>query len=313
MKTCFARKNPVSRSVSIPEYGRGTRHAFTLVELLVVIAIIGILVALLLPAIQAAREAARRNSCLNNMKQLGLAVHNHLDARKGLPQNRIDNPITGCLTFLLPYMEENTVYKQYNFKKNWSAQTKDVLNAWVNVFVCPSTATSASERKAPTDYAPIRRIKSSVMDTWLAKKQITKRNYTWVDPKKPGTAPTDIAGVLIDNKLRKISAVSDGLSKTLLFVETAGMPLGYRVGRAAPVLQTDTYEFAIHWYLDQVSFSVSEVPFINQTNETEIYSFHTGGVTYGRCDGSAHFMNEEIDPEPFLSLVTYNSGDLVTE
>jgi prepilin-type N-terminal cleavage/methylation domain-containing protein len=287
------------------------RRAFTLVELLVVIAIIGILVALLLPAIQAAREAARRNSCLNNLKQLGLTVQNHIDARKGLPPNRISSPITGCFTFLLPFMEEDSVYKLYNFKQSWNhSSNQRVRDVSISTLICPSTPDN--NRTAPTDYAPIRRIRASLLDPWEVSRKITKRARTFIDPNNPTAKPKDLAGVLIDNKIRPIRTIADGFSKTLLFVEQAGLPQGYREGKPTQ-LHTDTNEYAIHWYLDQVSFSVSEEPIINKTNETEMYSFHSGGIAYGRCDGSVHFMSDEIEPESFVSLFTLNSGDMVKE
>ncbi|GHT14015.1 hypothetical protein FACS1894170_10600 [Planctomycetales bacterium] len=87
-----------------------TRCAFTLVELLVVIAIIGMLVALLLPAVQMAREAARRITCTNHMKQIGLAVHNYHDNLKGLPPATLGNGRGSCLLFLLPYLEQPSAW-----------------------------------------------------------------------------------------------------------------------------------------------------------------------------------------------------------
>jgi prepilin-type N-terminal cleavage/methylation domain-containing protein len=115
-----------------------TEAAFTLVELLVVIAIIGILIALLLPAIQAAREAARKSQCLNNLKQLGIAVHNYSDARKAFP---IGMEMVNSLTFtkstfliqILPYVEENALYKTWNFK-----------NPTLNATNSPETSRAAS-------------------------------------------------------------------------------------------------------------------------------------------------------------------------
>src|SRR5215470_4276170 len=95
----------------------GTRSAFTLVELLVVIAIIGILVALLLPAIQAAREAARRSQCMNNMRQLGLANQMHHDAYKYLPVDVNGNKKGTVVLYLqlLPFMEGSAIRDAYNF------------------------------------------------------------------------------------------------------------------------------------------------------------------------------------------------------
>src|SRR5687768_3456675 len=117
------------------------RNAFTLVELLVVIAIIGILVALLLPAIQAARAAAWRSSCQNNIRQLGLAVHNYLDTKKTLPSSirppgNTPLPRIAGFTLLLPFFEEGTKYDLYDQKLNWSdnttnskgAKNKDIVN-----------------------------------------------------------------------------------------------------------------------------------------------------------------------------------------
>jgi hypothetical protein len=242
------------------------------------------------------------------MKQVGLAVQNYTDPNKGLPPNRITNPRTGCLTLLLPYMEETNTFKLYDFKQSWdSAKNAEARKSTISILSCPSVPESG--RTAPTDYAPIRRIRGGVMDTWESLKLVQKRTRTTADKK-------DMASVLTDDRIRRIRQVSDGMSKTLLFIESAGMPQKYVDGKPTTVL-TDIYENGIHWYLDQVSFSVSSnvptEPFINYTNDTEIYSFHTGGVTYARCDGSTHFLSDSVAPESFVSLVTYNSGDLLVE
>src|SRR5262245_54621047 len=127
------------------------RKAFTLVELLVVIAIIGILIALLLPAIQAAREAARRSSCQNNIRQLGLAVHNYVDSKKLFPSSQrpagaTTLPRIAGMTLLLPYFEEASRSAQYDKTKNWSDNTtnkagttnKTVVNQKISILMCPS-------------------------------------------------------------------------------------------------------------------------------------------------------------------------------
>lgn len=115
------------------------RRAFTLVELLVVIAIIGVMVGLLLPAVQAAREAARRMSCSNNMKQVGLALHNYHDTFTLFPHNAhaFGNNNTGCgaswLVRLLPYLDQGAAYSQLDFvtASDWTMQYQSSANAAV--------------------------------------------------------------------------------------------------------------------------------------------------------------------------------------
>src|ERR1043166_7338393 len=101
---------------------------FTLGELLVVIAIIGVLVALLLPAIQAAREAARRSSCQNNIRQLGIALMNHVDTKNTFPSSvrppgLTNAPRIAAITQMLPFMEEGSIYDQFDLTKNWGDKT----------------------------------------------------------------------------------------------------------------------------------------------------------------------------------------------
>ena len=142
------------------------RHrGFTLVELLVVIAIIGILIALLLPAVQAAREAARRSQCSNKLKQLGLALHNYYDTNKAFPSTpggnfRAPSPVNwmrwGGVASLLPYLEQNAIYDQIDFTLHWEHSvnlpaTRTPINA---ALTCPSDPGSSTEvaNTAPCSY-----------------------------------------------------------------------------------------------------------------------------------------------------------------
>ena len=97
----------------------GRRAAFTLIELLVVIAIIGVLVGLLLPAVQTAREAARRSSCSNNLKQMGLAFHNYMSATQAFPSSRPNDEDMSWCTALLEYFEEGNLAATYDFDSKW--------------------------------------------------------------------------------------------------------------------------------------------------------------------------------------------------
>lgn len=129
------------------------RRGFTLVELLVVIAIIGILVALLLPAIQAAREAARRTQCSNNMKQIGLAVQNYHDSRRQLPPSRVLDGRQTWLALILDHMEESQVHGLWDVKRGtygcFYDQTLQCRNATVSSYICPS-----QRHESPTVVVP---------------------------------------------------------------------------------------------------------------------------------------------------------------
>jgi prepilin-type N-terminal cleavage/methylation domain-containing protein len=124
--------------VKLPVVSKRKGAAFTLVELLVVIAIIGILVALLLPAIQAARESARRTQCLNNCRQIGLAIHNFHDTKKVLPPSRIDDHYLTWAAVILPYMEEMTLGSLMDTTKEYKAQPMTFRETPVASYLCPS-------------------------------------------------------------------------------------------------------------------------------------------------------------------------------
>lgn len=123
---------------------RSSKTGFTLVELLVVIAIIGVLVALLLPAIQAAREAARRSQCTNNMKQVGLSLQNYHSALGSFPVGTVakdyGHVYSGALPQLLPYLEQQNVKNLYDPKKRWWKQSAEVSATKVATFNCPSAS-----------------------------------------------------------------------------------------------------------------------------------------------------------------------------
>ena len=124
---------------------RNDRAGFTLVELLVVIAIIGILIALLLPAVQAAREAGRRAQCANNLKQIGLAVHNFHGSRKFLPPSRICDHKATWLVLIMPYIEQQTLYDRWDLPACFYDQTEEVRNTSVDAYLCPSRRRTEAE------------------------------------------------------------------------------------------------------------------------------------------------------------------------
>ena len=124
---------------------RSASRGFTLVELLVVIAIIGILVALLLPAVQAAREAARRMSCSNNMKQVALACHNYMDTHKEFPPPYDRSPETNIIANILPYMEQQQIADIYDYDLDWDhANNRQAVETEIAMVRCPTAPIAAN-------------------------------------------------------------------------------------------------------------------------------------------------------------------------
>jgi prepilin-type N-terminal cleavage/methylation domain-containing protein len=245
MRRISSSKNLVARRHA-PAARRNS--GFTLIELLVVIAIIAVLTALLLPAVQQAREAARRTQCQNNLKQLGLAIHNFYDAYQKLPSslrpasNNTSSPRYGVITQLLPYIEQQNVWDAYDPKTSWSKAPNLALGSVpLNVTVCPSDpesplrfdvdpATSTSVGVvAVADYAA-----SNGLDPTLVA-LLQGAGYYANIPTDPTTGyygtqvwPQAVKGLLAVNTQHTFGQIRDGLSNTLAFVESAGRPYVYQ-------------------------------------------------------------------------------------
>jgi prepilin-type N-terminal cleavage/methylation domain-containing protein/prepilin-type processing-associated H-X9-DG protein len=225
------------------------RPAFTLVELLVVITIIGILVAMLLPAVQGARESARRTRCVNNLKQLGLAVHNFHDVHKFLPvSNRplglTTAPRIGWAVNALPYLEQQALFQQYDQSQTWSSTTpgsgqsasnQKLCGTVLPVFYCSSappaeTRLDSEPQNAPTwlgfaattDYSPTISVDQRLVTLGLVD------NYP-----APGVGSTwfGAPGLLAQNSVARLDDATDGLTTTIMLAESAGRPELYRLGK----------------------------------------------------------------------------------
>lgn len=120
------------------------RQAFSLIELLAVIAIISVLIGLLLPAVQRVREAANRISCANNLKQLGLAMHHYENVHGHLPPNKLGEHLATWAVLILPYMEQDNLYAQWNVKKYYFQQNDMARQSAVPNYFCPSRRTMAT-------------------------------------------------------------------------------------------------------------------------------------------------------------------------
>jgi len=276
---------------------RGRRAAFTLVELLVVIAIIGILIALLLPAVQAAREAARRMQCSNNLKQIALALHNYHDAYHSFPPGNVDNGVSqsqewGWAVFLLPHLEQTPLYKQ--LAPN-ARRFVDLLNHPVDrvlcqrplaVFRCPSDRTPAllEGTDQPRDLDGVAPVGPHFFGA--------TSNYIGVTGFwEIGIQPAN--GVLSANSKVKFRDIVDGTSYTFAVGErdfycAAGLWAGVRDPRGWGPRGAD-------YVLGRVSYKMNAVKNVGNPSCCQAFSSpHPGGAHFAMCDGSVRFVNENI-------------------
>lgn len=301
------------------------QRAFTLVELLVVIAIIGILMALLLPAIQAARATARRTQCLNNLKQIGLAMQSHLEARKHFP--------TGCATsnqlswrvFILPYNENTTLHQQFDLGPGaWNGGSnkegpKKMIHALnkIDGYHCPAadriTATNGTSMLAN----PTRETYNSHY-YGVAGPKGTFNGITYeFTPNPSGFGGFALGGILYRDSLTKTAHIRDGLSKTLLAGELV-VPNGssYTESFHGGGDGTDWVRglgIAVNSPSGQASCKnvtdgINVVPTNN--NDMPFSSAHTGGCQFVRADGSVDFYQEEIDMSLYVALCSRAGGEV---
>ncbi len=298
---------------------RTLRRGFTLIELLVVIAIIGILVALLLPAVQQAREAARRTQCRNNLKQIGLALHNYHDAFLMFPPGYVavgtgPHPAhdgtngAGWGTMILPQLEQANLYDQFNPNLSIADPANDAFRQRpLAVFRCPSD-------RQP-DLWDIKHEDGS--GTVLARLPIA--NYVGIFGTEavdgcenaPGTAPVKSDGQCVGdgafyhNSSVRLRQIADGSSQTLIVGER----------------RTDKFK---GWFTTWVGMvpegeeafvrvlgSLDHVPNDPVAHFDDFSSHHTGGAHFVLGDGHVQFISDSMDRALYQSLGTINGGEIV--
>lgn len=296
-----------------------SRRAFTIIELLVVIAIIGILVALLLPAVQQARESARQTTCRNNLKQIGLALHNYNGAHRTLPPSStsdveqggwITDPTTRHIhswsSLILPYIDQQTLYNQVNFNvSSMAAANLPIAEMLPPIYRCPSY----SGMKFSEDQNYLR---------FSARCAIT--NYAAMGSTDVGHLYGANSGLLMPDGTMyplshtRIEDIRDGTGQTILTCETRESKMMVWMDGGTAALVARPYDDGNPPTYGLRRASLNFRPYFSYSNPTSEYgpsSQHAGGAYHLLADGSVRFITDTINERVYAALATPAGKDAV--
>jgi prepilin-type N-terminal cleavage/methylation domain-containing protein len=288
------------------------RAGFTLVELLVVIAIIGILVALLLPAIQAAREAARRTQCNNNLKQLGLALQNYHDTYKVFPPGGMSggNRLSWHV-LILPFIELQALHAQVNFEafagNGYDAAASVIQTEVVPGYMCPSAPrTKWFENGSSTVYTTHYYGVMGPKGTNAA----TGGTYTW-DNSVAGHGGFATQGVLLRRDSVGMRDVLDGTSNTFLVGEISWVKNAAGADNPSYRKWIRGCDGSAAAGCKNILDGVKMTPYngSNNFNDVSFGSEHPGGCLFVRCDGAVKFVSQNVDLAVYKATASRDGGE----
>jgi prepilin-type N-terminal cleavage/methylation domain-containing protein len=315
-------------------------QAFTLIELLVVIAIIGVLVGLLLPAVQQAREAARRASCTNNLKQIGLGMHNFASARKErFPPGRVKHSnfkTVGWSSFFLDFMEQNQLAATWEYVSSADAKAaasdsrlyldanftskinEKATHTKIPMYLCPSTSREEPTRSNGFIIEP-GQYEGMACSDYFGNAGPNHNEPQFLKP--DGSRYEEHSGVLLRKNAANLdggtrfAAITDGLSNTVVVCEITGSGLRGGTNNSAKGV------WASGLNCSEIGHNNSTPPIINPADPLEdvwretnqpLFSDHPSGASVLSCDGSVHFLNESIDKNIVTGLLSKNCGEVVS-
>jgi len=328
-----------------------SRRGFTLIELLVVIAIIATLVAILLPAVQQAREAARRSSCQNNLKQLALALHNYHDVNNCFPHARLSStPKYGQMVAILPYIEQANLADLFNEKAAGGFAdpvNQVVANAPVTIIRCPSNPVDMlikmrNSSSTGSSYGSFITATGSTTDPNDPNIMTGRGNDYWVNHainssayalyQVPAASPSPMMKAGSPPRMRD---VTDGLSNTFMLMEHAGYDVHYVRGVGMPMPDSDrtldqpgAWGTWLGWCAFQLqtyaNYSPATYPTttstpagngctINCNNSQGIFGFHPAGANVAMGDGSVRFLAQNMYGGTLMGLATRDGGEVISE
>jgi prepilin-type N-terminal cleavage/methylation domain-containing protein len=302
------------------------RAAFTLVELLVVIAIIAVLVALLLPAIQAAREAARRAQCQNNLKQMGLAIHDYHGVKKVFPmgRNRTDQYALAWSYYIFPYMEEQTVYSKYvSTARDDNIANAAAMRTPIAVYACPTRRVAAADRNFDNNDSPPLVLHAGALGDYAANAGVTydtgmasSNNPTNNNAGGDGTLGNyngAKAGPIFSGSRISVRKVTDGLSKTLAIGERHIPPMP--AGTAAAMEDYSRGDTAfISGDQPRTIFAGTQNGLATGPSDPDLGKFgslHLGLTQFVYLDGHVGVIRSTIDTPTLVALSTIAGGEVV--